>query len=133
MPGTARTLVADVKAVARWIGGTNHQAIFLTGSGTEVTLQQVTALAENGSNANLGLVNRDGAAATLRGGSFTGHGGGNTWGILNADSGTTLEAVDVTALGENGGDLNRGLVNNNAAAATLRGGSFTARSGRAHG
>jgi hypothetical protein len=127
-PGYAGVLVADVKAVARGTG-TNNQAIFLTGSGTEVTLQHVTAVAENGSNANLGLVNSDGAAATLHGCSFTALGGDYTWGILNGDSPTTLEAADVTALGEDGNDQNHGLVNNNGAYAVLHGGSFTGRGG----
>jgi hypothetical protein len=124
--GTIQTLVADVTAKAQGSGSRNY-AIFLTGSGTGVTLQDVTALGENGSSRNYGLYNYDGAAATLRGGSFTGRGGYSTCGIFNDGSGTTLEAESVTALGENGHYNNYGL--KNYGAATLRGGSFTGRRG----
>ncbi len=55
------------------------------------------ALAENGSDNNYGLHNRDGAEATLRGGSFTGRGGMIACGIYNADSGTWLEAESVSS------------------------------------
>ncbi len=126
--GMTRTLAADVTERAQGSGASNY-AIYLSGSGTGVTLQQVTALAENGSNANYGLYNFSGAATTLRGGSFTGRGGTDAYGIYNADSNTTLGAESVTALGENGGNVNIGLLNNNGAAATLRGGSFTGRGG----
>jgi hypothetical protein len=126
--GTTQTLVADVTAKAQG-SGTFNFAIFLTGSGTGVTLQHVTALGENGSDENYGLYNYASAAATLRGGSFTGRGGSDTYGIYNAGSGTTLEAESVTALAENGGLDNRGLRNADGAAATLRGGSFTGRGG----
>jgi pectin methylesterase-like acyl-CoA thioesterase len=50
--GMTRTLVADVTAQAQGSGAVNF-AIFLGGSGTDVTLQGVTALAENGSDAAL--------------------------------------------------------------------------------
>jgi hypothetical protein len=126
--GMTRTLVANVTARAQGDGLENYP-IVLSGSGTGVTLQQVTALAENGSSHNIGLVNISGAAVVLRGGSFTGRGGANAWGILNANSATTLEAVDVTALGENGSNSNFGLYNRNGAAAVVRGGSFTGRGG----
>ncbi len=125
--GTTRTLVADVTARAQGSGVINY-AIFLTGSGTGVTLQQVTALAENGTSSNHGLFNFLGAAATLRGGSFTGRGGADAYGISNNGSGTTLEAEGVIALAENGTD-SHGLHNEAGATATLRGGSFTARGG----
>ena len=90
----------------------------------------MTALGENGNDQNHGLVNNSGAAATLRGGSFTGRGGtGTTWGIVNADSGTTMVAQGVTALGEGGDDYNHGLDNCNAATVTLCCGSFIGRGG----
>jgi hypothetical protein len=82
-------------------------------------------LAENGSGENYGLANDLGAVA-LRGGAFTGRGGTSAYGIYN--SGTTLEAESVTALGENGSYQNYGLWNYNAATA-LRGGAFTGRGG----
>jgi hypothetical protein len=126
--GVTRTLAADVTAQAQG-GGTKNYAIFLTGSGTGVKLQQVTAVAENGSSRNYGLYNNEGAAATLHGGSFTGRGGGEAYGIYNYGSTTTLEAESVTAQGQNGSIYNYGLYNYHDAAATLRGGSFTARGG----
>jgi hypothetical protein len=125
--GVTRTLVADVTAHTQGNRARNA-AVFLSGSGTGVTLQQVTGLAENATNINIGLWNRDGAAATLDGGSFTAHGGDFASGIDNAASDTTLEAQDVTALGE-GGDINNGLRNAPFAAAMLRGGSFTGSGG----
>ena len=130
--GMTRTLAADVTARALGGGVSNH-AIVLSGSGTGVTLQQVTALAENGSSHNIGLVNIGGAAAVLRGGSFTGRGGGYGWGIFSVNSGTTLQAESVTALGEDGSDHNVGLYNYDSVAAVLRGGVFTGRGGNQAG
>jgi hypothetical protein len=130
--GMTRTLAADVTARALGGGVSNH-AIVLTGSGTGVTLQQVSALAENGSAYNLGLVNMSGAAAVLRGGSFTARGGEYGWGIFTRGSGTTLEADSVTALGENGSDFNVGLYNYYSATAVLRSGVFTGRGGNQTG
>jgi hypothetical protein len=125
--GVTRTLAAGVTARAQG-SGTYNYTIFLTGSGTGVTLQQVTALGENGASANYGLYNFSGAAATLRGGSFTARGGTIAYGIYNGVSGATLEAENVSALGENGSSDNRGL-SNYLGAATLRGGSYTGRGG----
>jgi hypothetical protein len=126
--GTTRTLVRDVTARAVG-GGVNYNvAIYLSGSGTGVTLQQVTALAENGSGYNFGLYIYNAAAADVRGGSFTGRDGSYAYGIYN-DSSTTLEAQSVTALGENGSTYNYGLYNYDDAATTLRGGSFIGRGG----
>jgi hypothetical protein len=132
MAGMTRTLVADVTVRALG-GGVNNYCIFLGGSGTGVTLQQVTALAENGSNHNVGLVNYSGAAAVLRGGTFTGRGGVHAWGIFNAYSNATLEAENVTALGENSSDHNSGFYNYSSAAAVLHGGDFTGRGGNQAG
>jgi hypothetical protein len=126
--GTTQTLVADVTARALR-GGTDNYAIYLTGSGTGVTLQHVTGLAENGSSSNYGLFNYVGAAATLRGGSFTGRGGSTAYGIYNHGSGTMLEAEGGTGLAENGSGTNYGLFNYGGGEATLRGGSFTGRGG----
>ena len=63
--GAARTLVADVTTRAGG-GGVNNYGILLSGSGTGVTLQGVTALGENASNYNFGLFIWDGAAAMAR-------------------------------------------------------------------
>jgi hypothetical protein len=126
--GIMRTLVADVTAQATGSGGVNNLAIFLGGYGTSVTLQQMNALGEDGSNLNAGLYNQGGAAAVLLGGSFTGRGGTYARGISSRNSDTTLEVTGVTALGENGGN-NNGLAHGDGAAAVLRGGSFTGRGG----
>jgi len=130
--GTTRTLAADVTTQALVGGGVSNYAIFLSGSGTGVTLQRVTALAENGSDHNWGLGNVNGAAV-LRGGAYTGRGG--TWarGIFNYGSGSILEAESVTALGENGSDHNPGFYNWGGAVAVLRGGDFTGRGGNQTG
>jgi hypothetical protein len=126
--GTTRTLVADVTARAQGDGLRNY-AIVLGGSGTGVRLQQVIALAENGSERNYGLVSYSGAVVVLHGGSFIGRGGSYAIGIVSFDSTTTLEATGVSALGENGSADNYGLLNGSGAAMTLRGGSFTGRGG----
>jgi len=126
--GTARTQVADV-TVQSLGPGQNNFAVFLDGSGTSVTLQQVTALAENGESLNAGLINHNGAQATVHGGVFTGRGGAFACGISNSASTTTLNAENVTALGENGSSETYGLNNTNGAAAVLHGGSSTARGG----
>jgi hypothetical protein len=126
--GVTRMQLADVTVRAQG-GGENNYAIFLIDSGTDVRLQHVIALSENGSSINSGLQNCIGAAATLHGGSFTGRGGSAGLGIYNWASGTTLETESVTVLGENGSNYNYGLYNNNGAAATLRGGSFTGSGG----
>jgi hypothetical protein len=130
--GMTRTLVADVTARAQG-SGVSNLAIVLSGSGTGITLQAVTALAENGSSHGVGLVNTDGAAAMVHGGTFTGRGGVYGWGILSSGSGTTLKAMDITALGENGSDLNQGLHNYDGSTATLHGGVFTGRGGNQTG
>ncbi len=100
-PGMTRTLVADVTALALGAGLRNH-AVVLNGSGTGVRLQQVSALAENGSGNNYGLLNRNGAMTVLHGGSFIARGGNVALGIASVGSDTTLEAQSVSALGENG-------------------------------
>jgi hypothetical protein len=125
--GTTRTLAADVTARAEGSGSSNY-AIYLRDS--HITLQQVIALAENGTY-NHGLYSYN-SSATLRGVSFTGRGGYGTYGIYNRIG--ALEAESVTALGENGSSINYGLNNYSGASAMLRGGSFTGRGGKyAHG
>jgi hypothetical protein len=127
--GTTETLVADVTARVQG-SGTDNYAIFLSGAGTGVILQQVTALGENGSDWNCGLYNHGGAMTMLQGGTFTGRGGSNgPIGIYNYGSGTMLEVTNITALGENGSPSNMGLANAYSATAKLRGGSFTGRGG----
>ena len=128
--GMTRTLLADVTAQALG-GGTSNFAILLTGSGTGATLQQVTALAENGSGTNIGLLNFNHAAAVLYDGNYTAREGTNARGIFLITS--TLEAHNVTALGENGSNLNTGLGNYDNSTAVLYGGEFTGRGGNQTG
>jgi hypothetical protein len=119
------TLVADVTArvhgTVTW-----SQGMGLEGSGTSVTLLNVTAHAEGDCERSYGLKNELGATAIVRGGSFAARGASIfSFGIYNHD-GSTLEATDVFALA-NSTATNYGLLNN--ATATLRGGSFAAHGG----
>ncbi len=125
--GMTRTVLADVTVRAQGSSVSNY-AIFLSGSGTGVTLKQVTALAEDASSLNAGLINFGRSTAMLYGGNYTAHEGTNAYGIFNILT-ATLEANNVTALGENGSNLNTGLYNYNSAVAELRGGTFTGRGG----
>ncbi|MFN2219027.1 MAG: hypothetical protein ACK2UA_10510 [Anaerolineae bacterium] len=111
-------------------GGESTFGIASHDSGSMLDAEGVTALAEEGNSENHGLVNTNGAAATLRGGSFIGRGGAYiAAGIHISGSLTTLEAESITALGEDGSDANYGLSNTNGAVATLRGGAFTGEGG----
>jgi hypothetical protein len=109
--------------------GANPSGIRNGGGDTTLQADGVAALAENGSAYNYGLLNRFGAAATLRGGSFIARAANYAEGIRNAGSGSTLEAEGVSALAENGTLTNYGLSNWTGGAATLCGGSFTGRGG----
>jgi hypothetical protein len=120
------TLVTDVTVQAVGLGADNY-AIYLDDSGEYVTLQEVTALAENGSGLNAGLINYLGAAV-LRSGDYTSRGGTDAWGIYNSNT-AEMEAENVTALGENGTNYNTGLYVFNNATAVLYGGDFTGRGG----
>jgi hypothetical protein len=106
-------------------GGTYAYGVF-NGSGSTLEAESIRALGEGASTNNYGLRNNSGSEATLRGGSFTARGGADARGIYNIGTTTTLEAENVTALGENG-TSNYGLYNSGRA--TLRGGSFTGRGG----
>ena len=97
-------------------GGAEAYGIYNADSDTTLEAEGVSALGENGSVFNNdGLYNGTGAEATLRGGSFTGRGGAEAYGIYNGPSGATLEAESVSALGENG-SVNYGLYNYDATA-----------------
>jgi hypothetical protein len=109
-------------------GGTNTRGMFAS-TGTTLEAESATAQGEDGSNVNAGLFNEDGAATTLQGGAFTGRGGTHANGINNTGSGTSLEATDVSVLGENGSNNNNGLRNYYTAAAALHGGTFIGRGG----
>jgi hypothetical protein len=110
-------------------GGDEAAGIFNHNSGTTLQATGVTALGQSSSSYTYGLHNDDGADATLYGGTFTAREGNATRGIHNQDTGTSLEAADVTALAENGDDSNYGLYNEEDADAVLHGGAFTAQGG----
>jgi hypothetical protein len=110
--------------------GENEAAgIYNSDSGTLLEATGITALGQSSSSYAYGLHNDDGADATLYGGTFTARKGNATRGIHNQDTGTSLEATDVTALAENGDDSNYGLYNEEDADAVLHGGAFTAQGG----
>jgi hypothetical protein len=125
--GVSGVFVRDI-TVRTQGAGTYNIAVFQSGSGTETTLQDVTALAENGER-NYGLLNYESAAATLQGGSYTGRGGAYARGIQLSDSDTTLVAQNVTVLAESASLESYALYNHNGAAATLQGGNYTALEG----
>jgi hypothetical protein len=127
-PGVEGTVVADVTARALGSGVANT-GIAVVGSPTRVTLQQVTALAENASDHNSGLTALTGVDAVLRGGTFTGRGGERARGALVMQSGTRLEAVGVSMLAENASEHNTAMYPYDGAEVVLRGGDFTARGG----
>lgn len=110
-------------------GGTITCGISVDGTGTMLTATAVTALAENGSYENRGLLNSTEARATLYGGSYTGRTSIYPAGIRN--SGATLAAENVTAVADAGLGHARGLeiIAPNLgypSNATVHGGSFTA-------
>jgi hypothetical protein len=110
-------------------GGSFAYGINNTSTSTTLKGTSVTALGESGSTSNYGLYNFAGGEAMLHGGSFSGIGGSNAYGIWNSHSGSILEMESAIALGENGSTSNYGLSNYNSAVATLRGGSFTGSGG----
>jgi hypothetical protein len=123
---TTHTLAADLVVLAQGNGDLNH-AILLLGSNSEVTLEQVTAVAENGIF-NHGIRIQDDVTTTLRNSSFTGRGGQSPVGIANYSNPKPMIAINVIALGENGSSINRGLDTYNGTV-TLYGGNFVGKGG----
>lgn len=115
--GVSRTLIADVTARAQGNGIRNY-GVLLNGNATQCVLQDVTALAVNGNFQNFGLFNSAGANTTLRGGTFSGHGGNDTRGIYNSSPGTNLQAQDIVALAEGMSSLMLGSTRLNPAPAS---------------
>jgi hypothetical protein len=128
--GDIDILVAEVETQSQGNVGTdsNNYAIYLTGTGTSVTLQSVTALAENGKLDAVGLYNDSGTIVTLLSGSYIASSGGeHSAGISNLG---TVEAEHITARGENSSQWNYGIWNQGSGAKiTLRGGSVSGRGG----
>ena len=126
--GCMDTLVADVNARATG-GGVGHSAIFLEETAADVTLQQVTALAENASSNNTGLVYYDADGTRLLGGSYTARGGEKAWAIFARYGGGTLVAEGISALAENATQNNTAMYPYDGAEVILLGGDFVARGG----
>jgi len=128
---TVNAQINDViaRAQGKGAGSTNNNyGIYLKGSNTHVTLQDVTALAENGVK-NDGLLNTLGAETRLYGGSYTARGGILAFGIENAGSNSSLEASNITGLGVNGSGRSFAFYNISEGSARLYGGSFIGRGG----
>jgi hypothetical protein len=130
-----RGLVTDYAAVTSLRGGsfTGRGGDYACGiesedSGTRLVAEMVTALGEDGDSYNYGLRNTRGATATVRASSAIGRGGTVAYGILN-DYDSALEAENVVAVGEDGSLTNCGLLSEDGATATLRGGSYAGRGG----
>lgn len=115
-------------------GGTTNIALGLTGD-TQVTLENVTAFAGETGGDNIGLrvaASPDGGPeVSVHGGTFTGSGGTNAYGI-QVDSGlnTFLGAADVRAYGQDASDTNVGLSNGTYPTVLLQGGFFLGSGGQ---
>ena len=108
-------------------GGERAWAIFTSGSGTKLEAENITTLAEYSNQHNSGMSNYNGAEALLRGGSFTGRGGNQADGVGNSLN-STMTAVGITALAENGIE-NYGFGTYNVSTSTLHTGNIIARGG----
>jgi len=136
LSGVANALVNDVTVHAY---GTTTKTygiyVYAGATGVQITLQNVTAVAENGLGNNYGLfISSDGstgnAYVTLYGGNFTGREGAlYAYGILNTGAHSYLEAENVIAVSEEATLNNFALSNENGAVATLRGGSYSGYNG----
>ena len=127
--GTTGALLSDVTVRVQGIATDKNAAIYQIGLISNITLVNVTALAENATMGNYGVYKNQALGMTLRGGSFTARGGYEAQALFQSGANTWLEAWDVTALGEEATD-NAGLHNIFDAVVTLHGGSFTGRGGR---
>lgn len=114
-------------------GGATNIAIGLKGN-AQVTLENVTAFAGKTGGDNIGLrvaASPDGGPEiTVHGGTFTGSGGTNAYGIrVQGGLGTFLGAADVRAYGQDASHTNIGLYNSDMATVVLQGGVFLATGG----
>jgi hypothetical protein len=111
-------------------GGSNAYGLYVHGgSGLTITLNgtDVTALGEQGSGTCAGVYMYM-TRATLRGGSYTGHGCATAYGI-DAPSGIELYAEDTLVSGSGGTVTNYGLYSGSDNDATLREGQYTGQGG----
>ena len=115
-------------------GGATNIAIGLRGD-TRVTLENVTAFAGKTGGDNIGLrvaASPDGGPeVTVHGGTFTGSGGTNAYGIqVDGGLNTFLGAADVRAYGQDASNTNVGLSNSNSPTVLLQGGFFLGSGGQ---
>jgi len=111
--------------------GTSNIAIYLTGTSTEVTLENVTAEASKANSSNTGLSITLGPEVTVHGGTFSGSGGTYAYGIWVAGgSDTFLGAADMRAYGQDASNTNVGLSNGNYPTVLLQGGFFLGSGGQ---
>ncbi len=113
---------------------TSNIAICLRGE-AKVMLENVTASAGKAGSANIGLrvvVSPEGGPeVTVHGGSFTGAGGTDAYGIeVFGGMGTFLGAADVRATGQGASNTNAGLKSDNYATVLLQGGFFLGSGGQ---
>ncbi len=122
--------IANVYAEAGG-SGTSNTGIYLTGIDAEVTLENVTAWGGKASGSNTGLSITLGPEVTVHGGTFTGSGGTDAYGIwLAGGSDTFLGAADMRAIGEDASNTNIGLSNSNYPTVLLQGGFFLGSGGQ---
>ena len=115
-------------------GGATNIAIGLRGD-TQVTLENVTAFAGKTGSDNIGLrvaaSPSGGPEVTVHGGTFTGSGGTNAYGIqVDGGLNTFLGAADVRAYGQDASNTNVGLSNSNYPTVLLQGGFFLGSGGQ---
>jgi hypothetical protein len=115
-------------------GGATNIAIGLKGN-AQVTLENVTAFAGKTGGDNIGLrvaASPDGGPeVTVHGGTFTGSGGTNAYGIqVDGGLNTFLGAADVRAYGQDASHTNISLYNSDMATVVLQGGVFLASGGQ---
>lgn len=121
--GTSPALVADVTTLALGTNASYSYAIRLDGSDIQATLQDVTALSEDG-YVGYGLFSSYGAMTTVEGGTYTARGDAFAHGIENL--GGTLVVQGATMLGEGATDSNSGFRHRFEGQTTLRDCSFAA-------
>jgi len=81
--------------------------------GAALYVENVSALAENGSSTNAGL--DTGATTTVHGGTFTGRGGSYAYGVSNSGGAARLKASDIVAVAEDGSVRSAGFYSESTA------------------
>jgi hypothetical protein len=109
-------------------GGSWCLAVFNEDADSSLEALEISALADGGNSVH-GLRNEYGAV-TLHGGTYIARGGvGSCTGVTSRESGATLEARNVTGLGEDCTNWNFGFFTGYGGSALVLGGEFTGRGG----